>query len=175
MKLTGWLIDMKIKTKRLVLISLFIAIGIVLQSIENSFPIISGIPGGKLGLANIVSILNILMFGGINALIVAAIRSIITSLLFGGIGSLMYSLCGAVLSTLSMTVFMKLAPDKFGLMSVGIVGGVTHNIAQVTVASVALSSGYIWSYLPVLMIIGALSGSVTGISASLISSKIKFK
>ncbi len=166
---------MRSKTKELVLISLFIAIGMVLQSIENSFPIISGIPGGKLGLCNIVSILNISMFGGINALIVASLRSVLTSLLFGGVSSLMYSLCGAILSTISMTVFMKLASDKFSLMSVGIIGGVTHNTAQVMVASVTLSSGYIWSYLPVLMIIGAISGSVTGISAGLISSKMKFK
>lgn len=166
---------MRGKTNSLVIISLYVAIGIILQITESTFPIITTVPGGKLGLANIVSILNISMFGGVNALVVALLRAFLGSLLFGGVSSMIYSVSGAFLSTICMSIFMKFKSEKYGSVSVGIIGAVTHNLAQVAVASLILGSVYIWSYFPVLMIIGAISGAVTGFSSGLIKAKIKLK
>lgn len=166
---------MKGKINFIVLNALFVAIGIILQIAENSFPVITEIPGGKLGLANIVSILNISIFGGVNALIVAVLRAFLGSVLFGGTVSMLYSVGGAFLSTICMSLFMKFKSEKFSFVSVGIIGAVSHNLAQVLIASVILQSVYIWSYFPVLMIIGAISGTVTGFSSQLIKSKIKLK
>ena len=50
--------------KKIGIMAMFVAIGLVLQYAESRFLVLS-VPGGKLGLANVVSIINIFMFGGV--------------------------------------------------------------------------------------------------------------
>ncbi len=149
------------KTKKLTVLSLFIAIGLVLQYMEGKV-LISPIPGGKLGLSNIVSILNIFMFGGKNSLTIAVIRSLLGSLLFGGVMTVPYSVSGAVLSTLAMWGIKHFYYPKVSIIGISIVGAAVHNSAQLIVAAIFYGSIYVFSYLPVLLITALISGFVTG-------------
>lgn len=163
---------MNIKTsKRLTVMAMFTAIGLVLQLIESMLPIFTSVPGGKLGLANIVSIINISFFGGANALLIATLRSFIGSMLYGGAMAVPYSVSGAVFSTIVMWLARKYAGDRLSGVGVGVLGAVAHNTAQILTASIIFGNVYIWTYLPVLIIIGTLSGAVVGFAAETVLRK----
>ena len=158
-------------SKKLTIMALFTAVGLVLQFVESMLPIFTAIPGGKLGLANIVSIVNISFFGGANALLIAVIRSFIGSILCGGVMSVPYSVSGAVLSTVVMWLAKKYAGGRLSSIGIGVLGAAAHNTAQVLTASIIFGSVYIWTYLPVLIIIGTLSGALVGFAAETVLRK----
>ncbi len=154
------------QTKKLVLTAIFVAAGIVLQVAEQMLPLMQTIPGGKLGLANVVSAVGILLFGGGYGISIAVIRSLLGCLLFGGISALPYSLCGAVLSSCVMSILICNQQKLLSMIGIGIIGASVHNIAQILVASLILSNGYLWTYLPVLLLLSLFSGSVVGTCAA---------
>jgi heptaprenyl diphosphate synthase len=86
--------------------------------------------------------------------------------------SLIYSLSGAISSTLVMGFAVKYFEKVFSLVGVSILGSITHNFAQVTVASVILSTFGIYSYLPFLMVVGLLTGGFTGLAANFAKEKL---
>lgn len=158
-------------SKKFIIMSMFVAIGIVLQYIENNV-LISPVPGGKLGLCNIVSVINIFMFGGKNAVMISLIRAILGTLLTGGVMALPYSVAGAVFSTAVMAVMQKYTYPKVSMVGISIVGAAVHNLLQVCVAAVMLTSGYIFSYLPFLLVVAVISGSITGYAAQIFGNRI---
>ena len=120
------------KVRQLCFLAIFCTISIILNYIEMLFPLYLGIPGAKLGLANIVSLTILLCFGFKYALGVA-----------------------------------------FSNIVVSIVGGVSHNIGQLLVAFVFFSTSVFIYYLPYLILLGIVSGTVVGIIAQIIYIKIK--
>ncbi len=159
-------------TKKLTVLSLFIATGLVLQYLESRI-IISTIPGGKLGLANIMAILNIFMFGGGNALAVVSLRSLLGALLFGGAMTVPYSLSGAFFSTLAMWGIKRYLYPKVSLVGMSILGAVVHNLSQLAVAAVFYGTVYVFSYLPVLLAVSVVSGFITGFATHIFKSRMK--
>ena len=149
------------KPRKIGIMAIFIAIGLVLQYIESRI-LITPLPGGKLGLANIVSIINIFMFGGQNATVIAVIRALLGSLISGGAATAPYSAAGAFFSTLSMWGMKCFLYPRVSIIGISITGAVFHNIAQLLVASVVYATGYVFSYLPGLLIMALVSGMVTG-------------
>lgn len=158
------------KTKKLTLIALLLSMGIVLQIFESSLPVIAGIPGGKLGFANIVTILCINLFDIKTSFILCTLRPLLSSLLYGGITQLPYSLSGSLLSFILMTVIIK-KTDKFSYMGTAVIGAMAHNFAQVTVAVLMYSNIHIYKYLPPLLIISIISGYFTGFCSTIIIQK----
>ncbi len=156
----------KIKSTDICIMAVFVASGLVLQYIENYIAITS-VPGGKIGLANIVSILNIFMFGGGNALLISTIRAFLGALLSGGISAIPYSVSGAVFSTIAMWICKKLFYPDVSMIGIGVLGAVFHNLAQICVAAVIFSSPYVFSYMPFLILFALVSGAITGYTAQL--------
>ena len=85
----------------------FLGLAIICGYVEMLIPFDFGIPGIKLGLANIVSVYILYKNGFLPSLTVNVSRIILCSLLFGNVMSLFYSLCGGVLSLLIMFAFKK--------------------------------------------------------------------
>lgn len=160
------------KTKRLTLIALLLSMGIVLQIFESSLPVIAGIPGGKLGFANIVTILCINLFDIKTSFVLSVLRPLLSSLLYGGLTQLPYSLSGSILAFITMVIIIKKS-DKFSYMGAAIIGALAHNFAQVTVAVLMYSNIHIYKYLPPLLIISVASGYFTGFCSTLIIQKYK--
>ncbi len=158
-------------SKNIIIMSIFVAIGIILQYIESKI-LISPVPGGKLGLCNIVSIINIFMFGGKNAIMISLIRSFLGAFLTGGAMALPYSITGALFSTAVMSVIKKYLYPKVSMIGISITGAAVHNIMQICVAAVILTSGYIFSYLPFLLVVAVASGAVTGYAAQIFGNRI---
>jgi len=156
------------KHQKMIYLSILVTFGLVLHIIENMIPVPFPIPGAKLGLANIISLLAIVMYGLKEGLAVNILRCIIGALLTGSTVSLIYSLSGAILSTLMMALFYRYFKKTFSMVGISIIGGVTHNIAQVTVAGIILSTFGLYVYLPFLMVIGLFTGFFTGLAAAFI-------
>ncbi len=169
-----------LKHRKMILLSLFVTFGIGLHIVENTIPVPFPIPGAKLGLANIISLLTLVIYGLKEGLIVSVLRCIISSLLTGSLPNLLYSLSGAILSIIVMGFVYNYFKNTFSLMGISILGGITHNFAQITVASLILSTFGLYVYLPFLMITGLLTGLFIGILANflkqhLITTLIKIK
>lgn len=161
----------KYTSKKLIIMSIFVAIGIILQYIESKV-LISPVPGGKLGLCNIVSVINIFMFDGKNAIMISLIRAFLGTFLTGGAMALPYSMAGAFFSTMAMAVMKRYAYPKVSMIGISITGAAVHNIIQNCVAAVMLTSGYIFSYLPFLLVVATVSGAVTGYAAQVFGNRI---
>lgn len=162
------------KTKRVALLGLCIALSMILSFVESRIPPLVAVPGVKIGLPNLVLVFMLYRFGWKETAVVSLLRVLLSSILFGSALSLLYSLTGATLSLIGMTLLKK--TNLFSCVAVSVVGGVLHNVGQITVACIVMETPQIAYYLPVLFISGTLAGVVIGVVAALITKRLeKFK
>lgn len=145
---------------------LLIAVAFLLSYIETLIPLSAGIPGMKLGLANLAVFAALYITNTRNAFLVSAVRIILVSLTFGNTFSLIYSMAGGMLSLVLMDVCKK--SRFFGKIGVSIVGGISHNIAQIAVAICILETPELIWYLPVLLLGGTAAGAIIGLEGALL-------
>jgi heptaprenyl diphosphate synthase len=150
-------------TRRLVFLSLLVAMGTALYVVEGLLLLPLPLPGVKLGLANIISLLAIYLYGFRDGLIVALLRVTLGSLISGIFLSpgFLLALAGAVNSTLVMALLLNWT-RCFSMIGVSMAGALAHNIGQLAAAAVLLQSSAIVYYLPVLVAAAVPTGFVTG-------------
>lgn len=153
--------------KRLTLLSLFTTISLAVFAIESAIPPLIPIPGIKLGLANIVTLVLLRHFSRKDALAVLSARILLSTLLFGQALSLMYSAMGGLCSLLVMAAAVKALRKKYAVL-VGAVGGLTHNMGQLLAALLITSVPGVLAYTPYLVLSGILAGLFTGLCACLL-------
>lgn len=158
------------KTSRLTAAALLATIALIFSYIEAILPLSVGIPGVKLGIANLVVLVAIYKLDFRYALGINVIRILVAGLLFSGVFGAMYSLAGGLLSLCVMYLLKK--TDLFSIVGVSMAGGVAHNIGQILVAAFVISNLRMFLYLPVLMFSGIISGILIGIVAYYIVDKI---
>ena len=141
------------------------ALAIILSYVEVLIPIPIPIVGFKLGLSNIISVFLLYKKGFKPAFLILICRIVVINILFGSVSGFLFSISGGIVSLIFMFILKK--PDKFSVVGVSAVGGVVHNIAQIMVAAVYLSSRAVFGYAPLLLIVGIVSGAVIGIVATL--------
>lgn len=152
------------------LYGMLVALAFVLSFVETLIPISMGVPGIKLGLANLVTIAGLYTVGIQGTIVVSLVRIILVGFTFGNMFSMVYSLGGWSLSILLMILCKK--RGWFGAEGISILGGVGHNIGQICVAAVVVKQAGIFFYLPVLLISGTAAGLVIGIIGALIVKRI---
>ncbi len=162
---------MKKRTKRLTTDALFTSIALTIFMIEVQIPSI-GIPGVKLGLANIVTVTAAFLIGPWDAGAILLCRILLAGLFSGQVMALWYSLAGGALCWLTMLPLRKILTGK-QIWVMSVVGAVAHNIGQITVAVLVTRTTAILYYLPVLMISGVLAGLFTGMAAQLAVNRLK--
>jgi heptaprenyl diphosphate synthase len=152
----------------MVLLALFIAVASVLHVVESWIPLPLPVPGVKLGLANVVSLAAIVLFGWREALYIAVLRVFLGSF-FGGTmfgPTFIMSFCGAMASTAGMYYIYRNFTPAFSLAGVSVAGAVLHNMTQILVVSaIVSSSGLLW-YIPYLLLFAVPTGLATGITVS---------
>lgn len=158
------------KTAKLSYYGMCLAIALILSYVEAMIPINLGVPGAKLGLPNIVTVLLLYTVGGSAACLIGLLRIVLNGFLFGNLFAIAYSAAGFALSFIAMLMLRK--TDKFGITGVSAVGGVMHNAGQLIVAAL-LTNGSVFAYLPVLVIVGAVSGVVIGVVGGLITERVR--
>lgn len=160
-------------TKRMVLLALMISQALVLSIVESWIPLPVAIPGVKLGLANIVTMLVIIFMGAGEALLVTLIRTLLASLFGGGFVIFLFSVTGGILSAIVMALLYKRASKLFSIYAISIVGAITHNIGQLLMASLYMKSLKVMGYLPILLVSGIIMGSFIGLCVTYLSPALK--
>lgn len=140
---------------------LFLALALVASYVERLIPINLGIPGVKIGLANIVTMVVLYVMGWIPAFIITIARVLLSGLLFGSGFAMVYSAAGATLSMLAMILLKK--TGLFRSIGVSVAGGVFHNVGQILVAIFVLEANKLIYYLPILILSGLAAGVFIGL------------
>ena len=158
------------KTKKVAMLGLCIALSMVLSFIESQIPPLVAVPGVKVGLPNLVMVFMLYKIGWKETAIVSLIRVVLVSMIFGSVVSMAYGLVGATLSLTGMILLKK--TKLFSTIAVSVVGGVLHNVGQIAVACVVMGTAQVAYYLPVLLISGTIAGVVIGFVAGLLVKKL---
>lgn len=145
---------------------LLLALALILSYVEVLIPFQPGIPGIKLGLANLAVVLCLYLMGWKAALLLTIVKALLSGFLFGSLFMILYSLAGALVSALVM-ILLKRA-GGFHLPVVSAAGGVSHNMGQLLVALFAVETYGILYYIPILLASGLVTGILIGITASLV-------
>ena len=146
--------------KKVSYLGIMTSLACIMSYIEFLLPLSVGIYGVKLGLANLVIVSMLYMANARQALLVSVVRVLLVSLLFANFAVFLYSMSGAAVSLLVMTMAKK--KKYFSIMMVSILGGISHNLAQLFVACLLLEQLIIWNYFPVLLISGIITGALIG-------------
>lgn len=155
-------------TRKIALVGVLTAATIVIAIAESFIPSV-GIPGIKLGLANIMILVTLYELGIIDAIIVDVCRVFLVGLLRGSLFSMgfLMSLTGATLS-LGIMILFYLLIKKFSIVGVSVIGSVFHILGQIIIAMIFLGTTYVLFYLPIIAISAIVTGVFVGITAQLI-------
>lgn len=145
-------------SRKTALLGLFSALAIIFGYVELLIPV--GIPGVKLGLANLAVLFLLMRYSWKEALLVSVIRILVIGFLFTNAFSILYSLAGALLSLLVMAL-LKQSPH-FSVFGISMAGGIAHNAGQLLLAMAIVENLSLVYYAPILLISGVLTGFLIG-------------
>ncbi len=167
------MIQPRTKLEKLLYITVFIAIAIVLNLIEP--PIFSFIPGAKLGLANLSTILSLYIFGPYDSLLVAFFRILLGALVKGTLHPIPFftSFFGGMGSAVMMSLLYLTLKKYFSIEGISVIGGITNNLLQFFTVLFITKNNAFWYYLPVLLLLGGVSGWIIGVLSKLLYNRLK--
>lgn len=150
------------KTGQLTLCAILISMALVLSYVERFLPLqmVIPLPGIKLGLANIVTLMALFFLGTKSAFTILVIRCILGAVFGGGISGLAFSITGGLLAMTTMSFFWN--SKRISIYGVSVLGAAAHNIGQILVAVFLMKSGYVTGYLPYLLLVSIFTGLITG-------------
>lgn len=152
----------------------FVALALIFSYVETLIPFHIGIPGVKLGLANLIIVIALYKMGVKESYILSVVRVVLAGFLFGNLFSIIYSLAGGLLSLTVMYVLKK--RGGFSVIGISIAGGVFHNVGQLLIAILVVESLSLSYYVPILMVAGVVTGLLIGIiSNEMIKRLAKFQ
>ena len=146
------------KTTTTVRLALLFAAAMTLSWLEGLLPAFVPVPGIKPGLSNIVTMYALFFVGTPSALVLAVLKGMFAALT-RGLTAGMLSLSGGILSVIVMALCRKMGATPVFCSALG---GVFHNVGQLVIACVLLSTPFLWYYLPVLVLSGLVMGLITG-------------
>ncbi len=152
------------RTKKLCILALLSAIALSIWTAEGLIPPLVPLPGIRLGLANIILLLTLYLYGRRETGLVLAVRLVLGAALAGTLMSFLYSLAGGLLS---YGVLCCLQPRvrESRIWALSAYAAVAHNLGQLLTARLVLGTPGIWWYLPTLLLSGILAGLFTGFCA----------
>lgn len=153
------------KLKHLTVLSLYVTLSLAVYAAESVIPPLVPLPGIKLGLANIITLILLRRHSLKDAALVLTVRILLSALLFGQLLSFFYSLSGGFFSLFAMFFTCRLLHKKLNFLT-GAVGGLTHNLGQLLTAFALTATPGVFAYLPFLTLSGILTGLFTGLAAS---------
>ncbi len=159
------------KVKKIVLISAFSAIALIIFMVESLVPPLVAIPGVKLGLSNAVILTSMYILGKREAFIIMLIKILLGNFFTGQAVSLIYSLAGGIACFLAMLIFKGLL-NKNQIWAVSVFGAIAHNTAQIITAYLILSTSLLYYWL-VLMCSSVITGVFTGVLSQVVVERVE--
>jgi heptaprenyl diphosphate synthase len=163
------------KNKKYALIIILVTNAILISFLESFIPIPIPVPGVKLGLGNIITMIAIAFLGLKDVLFIVIVRSFVVAILTRGVMMLAFSLSGGILSALVIWFLYKKLSRFFSIKGMSIVGAIVHSTAQIVVASIILGQIVVMYYLPVLLVSSVITGFITGSIAELTIDEVRKK
>ena len=155
---------------RVAYFGVFTALALIFSYIETLVPISFGIPGVKLGLANLIIVIALYKIPLREVYVLSIVRVLLSGVLFGNYFSIAYSLAGGLLSLTVMALLKK--SGGFSVIGISIAGGVCHNIGQLVVAMIVVDTFAMSYYMPVLLVAGLITGFLIGVVADQVLRRI---
>lgn len=142
----------------------FTALALIFSYVETLIPVNFGIPGVKLGLANLIIVIALYKMKVPDVFLLSVVRVLLSGFIFGNYFSILYSLAGGILS-LTVMAFLK-RTGGFSVIGISIAGGTFHNMGQLIVAMLVVETFHVIYYIPLLLLAGMLTGFIIGIAAN---------
>ena len=161
----------KNKAGRAALGGMLLALALIFGYVETLLPLSFGIPGVKLGLANLVILSCLYVISVPEVLLLLVARILLSGFFFGNGMMILYSLAGGLLSFCVMLIGKK--TNRFSMAGVSILGGVFHNLGQLLLAVVLVWNEKLFFYFPVLLLSGALTGALIGLLSQEILNRLR--
>lgn len=159
-------------TKKLVFMALLTAVSLVIWVLEAQIPPLVPVPGVKLGLASVITLVAMVLLGRKEALMILLVRVFLSCLFAGSFSAILFSLTGGVLSWAVMALTVELLGEK-NLWVVSVFGAIGHNAGQLAAAiAVTKTASLIW-YGPALLCAAILTGAFTGVAALYLQRAVK--
>ena len=158
--------------KTIALGAVLVALALALSYTERFIPLqlVIPLPGVKLGLANIATLVSLYLLGWQTTVPIVAVRCFLGAL-FGGLTGILFSLTGSLIALAVMAICKRL--PIFSIYGVSILGAAAHNIGQILAAMVLMGSIYVWAYLPYLLVIAIFTGTANGAAGAGILRTVK--
>lgn len=161
------------KVKKMIFMAMLLAMALVLGYMERFIPVPFAFPGVKLGLANIITLMALYIFGFWDTMVLVWMRVVMNAVFVGSMMSLWYSLAGGLLSLLVMALAIKLLSRIISTVGISILGAIAHNIGQLSVVAVITGSVRVAiSYFPVLAVSAVVTGILIGVTVTLLKSHL---
>ena len=159
---------MKWTTRNIALRAVLAALALGLSTLEGLFPLslIVPLPGVKLGLANIVTVFALYQLGAGAALAILLTRCLLGGLFAGNVSAMLFSLLGGVTAMLVMIALRRCR--RLSVYGVSVGGAAAHNIGQMAAACITLGSTMVLGYLPFLLAVSLVTGTLTGFVTALL-------
>jgi heptaprenyl diphosphate synthase len=157
---------MKLGIRKISLIAVLISQAIILGFIERFIPVNFIVPGAKLGLANIVTLVSIYMLTFKETSLVLGGRIVLIAFMFGSVSSMLYSFSGGFLALMAM--YLAKRSDSISIIGISIIGAVFHNIGQLLMAALVIENVNIFYYLPLLLLFAVPTGLLIGTTTKLL-------
>lgn len=160
--------------KKLTLLALFTTIALIIFVVESAIPPLVPIPGVKLGLANIVTLVLISANMPKEALAVLFMRIFLASIFAGQMVSFFFSILGGLFCLAAMYLFNRLLKGRY-LWFTSMVGAIFHNAGQLLAAIITLQSIYVIYYAPFLLVSGIITGLFTGLCTQFFTKRVDIR
>ena len=160
-----------LRARRIALLSIFLAYALVVGLIERMIPLgalIPGVPGIRLGLANIVILVALYIFPMAESFMLMLLKSVLTSLLAGSPVSMFYSITGSVLAFLGMLLLIRLFKERVSPIGVSVAGAALHNTGQILAAGMLMQTTVVFALLPYLLLVAVTTGTLTGFAGKMV-------
>lgn len=159
--------------RKMMIISLFMSIAIILSYVERLIPTPYLVAGAKLGLANIITITTLCLLDRKSTILILLLRIVLVAALFAGFSGFLYSFTGGMLAYIGMSIMLLLDFKEVSLVGVSVIGATLHSFGQVLVASLLFNNMVILSYLPMLLFTSIITGIFIGLVANHLVPRLK--
>ena len=149
-----------ISMKKTVTLGMLTAIAMVFGYVESIIPLPVGIPGIKLGLANIVILFVIYRYGIREASLVSVARIVLSGLMFTGMWSILYGISGTACAIMVMSLAKFRL--KLSVITVSLLGAMAHISGQMVVAGLNVGFGPVAGYALYLLLASVIFGAIIG-------------
>ena len=176
---------MHITARKLTLMAALTATALIVYIVEAQIPLPIPIPGAKLGLANTVTLFALWYgkqgggfyypkgkkenrphdsFTTVDAFMILICRIILGAVFTGRIIAFIYSTAGGLLGFAAQVALRRFVTSK-QIWACGAIGAVFHNVGQILAAMLVTGALSIAAYLPILIVVGVITGTLTGLIA----------